>query len=177
MNLFGLRRSEERFEEFGVPLLSLMPNTRFVLDRINWQGTDTDPTDVSEVSYLDSLRSDLSVRTSIRTYKSGGVVRSTVDSATALHSHLVTACVKQILPAGRSSHELPNRLEEFARRTARIKLRDSRLHIDGEEVEARVGSFDFLSVAEVVLDDRVATLIGPDGFLQAPMRSRSFPRQ
>ena len=72
MSMFGLRSKEERFEEFGVPLLSLMPNTRFVLDRINWQGTDTDPTDVSEVSYVDSLRSELSVRTSIRTYKSGG---------------------------------------------------------------------------------------------------------
>ena len=177
MSLLGLRSNRERFEEFGTPLLSLLPNNRFLLDRINWEGTGTDPTDVSEVSYLDSLRTDLQVRTSIRTFKDGKVVRGVVDVETALHQHLVTACVSQILPTVQSAREMPQRLEQFARRTAGIRLRDSLLDIDGERIDCRIGSFDFLSVAEVVLDDRVATLVGPDGLLETPMTSRSLPKR
>lgn len=177
MSLLGLRSNKERFEEFGTPLLSLLPNNRFVLDRINWEGTDTDPTDVSEVSYLDSSRTDLQVRTSIRTFKNGGVVRDVIDAGTALYQHLVSACVSQILPTEQSPHELPQRLQQFARRAAGIRLRDSVLGIDGEKIGCRIGSLDFLSVAEVVLDDRVATLVGPDGFLETPMTTRSLPKR
>ncbi|MHA7276295.1 hypothetical protein ACX80O_07170 [Arthrobacter sp. Hz1] len=50
-------------------------------------------------------------------------------------------------------------LEDFERRTGDIKLCDSTLLIDDEEVVCKAVSFEFISVAEVVLKDRVATLI------------------
>lgn len=175
MNLLGMRSNDERFSEFGTPLLSLMVNDRFKLDRVNWQGTDTDPTDTVEVSYVDSFRSDLGVRVSIKTFVNGDVVRHIVGPGTALYQHLVTACGSQILPSGKTARDLPERLEKFERRAAAIKLRDSTLEIDGEKVPCRAGTLDFMSVAETVLGSRVATLVGPDGFIEKPMTARVLP--
>ncbi|KRF09324.1 hypothetical protein ASH00_06775 [Arthrobacter sp. Soil782] len=66
-------------------------------------------------------------------------------------------------------------MEKFERRAAAIKLRDSTLEIDGEKVPCRAGTLDFMSVAETVLGSRVATLVGPDGFIEKPMTARVLP--
>ncbi|WP_299168650.1 hypothetical protein [uncultured Arthrobacter sp.] len=164
-----------RFEQFGIPLLSLSSADRFVLNRVNWEGTSEDPTDIAEVSYIDTRRKDLKVRTSIRTYHAGHVTRSRVDNQTSLNNHLVTAFSQQLVPAKGFGPGFRTVLEDFERRTAGIKLRDSTLLIDDEKVVCRAGSFDFMSVAEVVIKDRVATLIGPDGFLEEPLSSAVLP--
>jgi hypothetical protein len=166
----------ERFAQFGKPLLSLSSIERFVLNRVNWEGTSEDPTDTAEVSYIDTRRKDLKVRTSIRTYHAGLVTRSKVDNQTSLHHHLVTAFSQQLVPARGFGPGFRAVLEDFERRTGGIRLRDSMLLIDNERVICRVGSFDFMSVAEVVISDRLATLVGPEGFLEEPLVSRILPQ-
>lgn len=165
----------ERFEQFGTPLLSLLSTDRFVLNRVNWEGTSEDPTDIAEVSYIDTWRKDLKVRTSIRTYHAGLVTRLKVDNQTSLHHHLVTAFSQQLVPARGFGPGFRGVLEDFERRTGGIKLRDSVLLIDHERVICRVGSFDFMSVAEVVIGDRLATFVGPEGFLEEPLGSGALP--
>ncbi len=164
-----------RFEQFGSPLLSLSSADRFVLNRVNWEGTTKDPTDMAEVSYLDTRRSDLKIRISIRTYHDGLVTRSRINNQTSLYHHLVTAFSQKLVPAGGFGPGFKSVLEDFEQRTGDIKLRDSTLLIDDEKAACRAGSFEFMSVAEVVIKDRVATLIGPDGFLQEPLTSTVLP--
>lgn len=174
MGLFGTPSDAHRFAEFGKPLLSLSSTERFVLYRINWQGTDTDPTDTAEVSYVDSQRTDLQLRRSIRTHHDGRVVRGEVNNQTSLHHHLVTAYSKQITGA-MIGPDFRSRMKEFSRRTSGIKLHDSKLLVDDMKLDSRVGSFDYMSVAEIMIEDRVATIIGPDGFLDEPMTTQSLP--
>lgn len=175
MGLRGTPSDEERFAEFGQPLLSLISNERFVLYRVNWQGTDIDSTDTAEVSYVDSFQGDLQLRPSIRTHHDGQVVRGEHTSWTSLHHHRVTAFGHQIIPTTGLGPDFPSRLDDFSRRTGRIRLRQSKLLVDGENLGCRVGSFEFMSVAEVIICDRVATLVGPDGFLDEPMTAGSLP--
>ena len=169
-------RDRERFKQFGRPLLSLSSADRFVLNRVNWQGTSEDPTDVAEVSYVDTRRSDLGIQISIRTHHDGLVTRSRVNNQTSLHHHLVSAFTQKLVPVGGFDPGFKSVLEEFGRRTGEIKLQDATLSIDGEKVIGRAGSFDFMSVAEVVIDDRLATLVGPDGFLEEPMTALVLPK-
>jgi hypothetical protein len=135
-----------------------------------------DPTDIAEVSYIDTWRKDLQVRTSIRTYHAGLVTRAKVNNQTSLHHHLVTAFSQQLVPARGFGPGFRAVLEDFERRTGEIKLRESMLLIDNERVICRVGSFDFTSVAEVVIGDRLTTLVGPEGFLEEPLVSRTLPQ-
>ena len=164
-----------RFEQFGSPLLSLSSADRFVLNRVNWEGTIEDPTDIAEVSYLDTLRTDPKIRIFIRTYHDGLVTRSRINNQTSLYHHLVTAFSQELVPAGGLGPGFRGVLEDFERRTSDIKLFDSTLLIDDEKVVCKAGSFEFISVAEVVIKDRVATLIGPDSFLEEPLTSTALP--
>lgn len=94
---------------------------------------------------------------------------------TSLHSPLVTAFSQRLIPREGFGPGFKLVLEDFEGRTSHISLRDSSLLIDGEEVFCRAGSFESMSVAEVVIGDRLATLVGPNGFLQEPMTSTSYP--
>lgn len=167
--------NRERFEQFGTPLLSLAPSDRFVLHQVNWQGIYEDPTDTADVSYFDTKAGDLGIQTSIRTYHDGVATRSGANSRTSLYSHLVTAFSRKLVPREGLEPGLGSVLQDFERRTSDISLHESALLIDGGEVLCRAGYFEGLSVVEVLIADRLATLVGPASFMQEPMTGKVLP--
>lgn len=168
-----MNSERRRFEEFGLPLLGLAASERFQIHQVNWEGTDIDPTDTAEISYVDTLRPDLPMRTSIRTYHDGSPVRGEISPDTSMHQHLVTAFSVSLVPSGGIGPGFRDRLGQFSRDVSDLRLRDAQFAINGEQFNCRTGVFRYMSVAEVIIDNRIATLVGPDGFLEEPLTTKS----